>query len=175
MRRMSVAFIVCIALLIGLWAAVLSMPGLRKPDSVASATVAPPTITGIAPTSGQVGTQVRITGTVFGNTQGTSLVRFNGKAAAASSWSASQIVCAVPAGATTGQVTVTTTGGTSNGVTLTVTVPPPPPPASAHSSSTSSSTMRAVSSSQGNSLFSLRNNAITSAIAKRITNIIIDQ
>jgi len=128
MRRSSIAMVVVLGLVVGLWAAALSMPGIRKPDSVASATVAPPAITSLTPSSGQVGAQVRVIGTVFGNTQGTSSVHFNGKAATATSWSATQIVCAVPAGATTGPVTVTTAGGTSNGATFTVTAAPPPPP-----------------------------------------------
>jgi len=136
MRRSHLMLFVAVILLAAFWAAAFSMPGLRKPDSVASATVAPPTVSGLAPPSGQVGAQVRVTGTVFGNTQGISTVRFNGQAASASSWSATQIVCAVPTGATTGPVTVTTTGGTSNGVTFTVTSPPAPPPVGATASPT---------------------------------------
>ncbi|HEY5527321.1 MAG TPA: IPT/TIG domain-containing protein [Candidatus Anoxymicrobiaceae bacterium] len=128
MHRRSYLLIAAVALLIGL-VAVLSMAGLRKPDSVSSATMAPPTITGLTPLSGQVGSQVQITGTVFGNTRGTNVIRFNGKAVATYvSWSATQVVCKVPTGAKTGPVTVTTGGGTSNGSAFTVTAAPPPPP-----------------------------------------------
>ncbi|MHB8896151.1 MAG: IPT/TIG domain-containing protein [Candidatus Geothermincolia bacterium] len=128
MHKRSYTMIAAIALIVAI-ASVLSMSGLRKPDSVSSATMSPPTITQLSPASGQVGSQVGITGTVLGNTQGTSIVQFNGRAVATyTSWSATQIVCVVPAGATTGPVTVTTAGGTSNGSTFTVTAPPVPPP-----------------------------------------------
>jgi hypothetical protein len=86
---------------------------------------APPAVTQISPTSGPVGTDVTITGTNFGATQGTSTLKFNGVAATTfTSWSTTQIKCKVPTGATTGPVTVTTGGGTSNGVTFTV-IPAP--------------------------------------------------
>jgi hypothetical protein len=84
-----------------------------------------PSITGLNPTSGVVGTSVTITGTNFGATQGTSTVSFNGTAATPTSWSTASIAIPVPTGATTGNVVVTVGGIASNGVTFTVTVPPP--------------------------------------------------
>jgi IPT/TIG domain-containing protein len=77
-------------------------------------------ITGLNPTAGPVGTSVTITGTNFGATQGTSTVAFNGTAATVTSWSATNIVTTVPAGATTGTVVVSVGGQNSNGVTFTV-------------------------------------------------------
>jgi hypothetical protein len=79
-----------------------------------------PTITSLSPTSGPVGTAVTINGSNFGATQGSSVVRFNGTAAAASSWSATRIVAAVPSGARSGNVTVTVGGTASNGVAFSV-------------------------------------------------------
>jgi hypothetical protein len=79
-----------------------------------------PTITGLNPTSGSVGTPVTITGANFGTTQGSSTVTFNGTAAVATSWSLNRIVASVPDGATTGIVVVRVNGQVSNGVMFTV-------------------------------------------------------
>jgi large repetitive protein len=69
-----------------------------------------PTITSLTPDNGPAGTSVTITGTTF---VGVSSVKFNGLAAAASTLNATTIKATVPAGATTGPVTVTTPGGTA--------------------------------------------------------------
>ena len=79
-----------------------------------------PAISSLSPDSGPVGTSVDITGTSFGATQGTSTVSFNGVAATATSWSATSITAAVPAGATSGDVVVTVDSQASNGVAFTV-------------------------------------------------------
>src|SRR5215831_13022105 len=81
---------------------------------------ATPKIIALSPTSGGVGTSVKITGTNFGSTQGTSTVAFNATKASPTSWSATSIVAPVPSGATTGKVVVTVGGRASNGVTFTV-------------------------------------------------------
>jgi hypothetical protein len=78
-----------------------------------------PSITLLAPASGRVGTSVTLQGAGFGTTRGT--VRFNGRAAATTSWSDSRIVATVPAGATTGPVSVTSTAGTTIGPSFQVT------------------------------------------------------
>ncbi|MCB0633418.1 MAG: DUF3500 domain-containing protein [Saprospiraceae bacterium] len=66
----------------------------------------PPTITGFSPTSGSEGTIVTITGTNFGtSTTGISLY-FNGVVATVSSVSETEIVAAVPDGASTGPISV---------------------------------------------------------------------
>jgi hypothetical protein len=82
-----------------------------------------PTITSLAPASGQVGTSVAIMGTNFGATQGTtSTVNFNGTIATTiTGWSATSITAKVPVGATTGNVVVTVGGVPSNGMLFTVT------------------------------------------------------
>jgi len=78
-----------------------------------------PEILSLNPTSGAVGTTVTITGTNFGSSQGSSLLAFNGNPATSiTSWSDTQIVCAVPASATTGNVVVTVNGINSNGMSF---------------------------------------------------------
>src|SRR6266576_236566 len=84
-------------------------------------TVVPtPSITNLSATSGAVGTQVTITGTNFGASQGTSTVTFNGTAATPTSWSATSVAVPVPSGATTGNVVVSVSGISSNGISFTV-------------------------------------------------------
>jgi RHS repeat-associated protein len=71
----------------------------------------PPTITGFAPAFGQVGDLVTITGTHFVNIQA---VTFNGTSAPGFSVNSStSITVAVPLGATTGPLAVTTSAGTA--------------------------------------------------------------
>ncbi|OPY84251.1 MAG: IPT/TIG domain protein [Syntrophorhabdus sp. PtaU1.Bin153] len=80
-----------------------------------------PVISGLVPTSGAVGSTVTLTGTNFGAARGSAYVSFNGTPATSyASWSNTAIRCLVPAGATTGPVTVTTAAGTSAGMTFTV-------------------------------------------------------
>lgn len=80
-----------------------------------------PTITSIDPTEGKVGSTVTITGTDFSTTPSENVVKFNGKAASVTASTATTITTNVPAGATTGNVTVAR-DGESNGVLFTVTV-----------------------------------------------------
>jgi hypothetical protein len=94
-------------------------------DDATFTTLVPPYIASVSPTVGAAGKSVTITGTNFGDVQGASTVKFNVTPVSQyTSWSDTQIVCNVPAGAATGPVTVTTPGGTSNGVDFTV-VPGP--------------------------------------------------
>lgn len=79
-----------------------------------------PAITGISPTSGPAGTQVTISGTNFGSSQGASTVTFNGTTATAVSWSLTTIVATVPPGATSGSVVVTVGGVSATGPNFTV-------------------------------------------------------
>lgn len=74
---------------------------------------------GLSPSSGPAGTSVTITGSNFGGNQGNSVVKFNGLAAKATSWSSGTIHAPAPTGVSTGPVTVTVSGQTSNGVTFT--------------------------------------------------------
>ncbi|MBU1669983.1 MAG: IPT/TIG domain-containing protein [Actinobacteria bacterium] len=82
-----------------------------------------PGIDEIDPTSGYRGEVVTIDGSGFGDTRGTSSVKFGSQACGSTdyvSWSSGRVRAKVPAGATTGQVKVTTSGGMSNGVNFTV-------------------------------------------------------
>ena len=86
-----------------------------------------PVIDKLKPTSGQVGTNVKIKGEHFGTTRGS--VTFNGTSAtveSASDWEDEKIQVEVPEGATDGLVVVTTSGGQSSaGVAFTVTISAP--------------------------------------------------
>jgi Tol biopolymer transport system component len=75
-----------------------------------------PYVISVSPDSGRVGKEVTIAGTDFGATRGTSTVRFGTTAVTNYiSWSNTQIVCKVPAGAAGAvNVKVNTTGGLSN-------------------------------------------------------------
>lgn len=80
----------------------------------------PPTISGLSPTSGSVGTPVTISGNNFGGSQGTSTVKFNGMTSTPAGWSNTSIDTLVPAGATTGQVVVNVGGVNSNGASFSI-------------------------------------------------------
>ena len=104
-----------------------------------------PSIASFTPASGPVGTEVTITGSNF---IGASAVRFNGTTAPGFTvLSATQIRSTVPAGASTGRISVSTAGGTatsSGDFTVTTATPPvtltflPPHDAWVRSSSPSS-------------------------------------
>jgi hypothetical protein len=73
-----------------------------------------PTITSFSPTSGDVGTNVTITGT---NLTGVTSVKFNGVTATFTTSTPTSVTATVPAGATTGKIEVTTPGGTATSAT----------------------------------------------------------
>ena len=85
---------------------------------VASSSPLPPTVKKIHPRRGGVSHRVTITGTNF---LGPTTVTFNGTTADISSETSSKITTAVPSGATSGPVEVTTGGGTATGASFTVT------------------------------------------------------
>ena len=89
-----------------------------------AAVVPAPTLTGINPASGPVGTSVTLTGTGL---SGATAVRFNGTAAVFNVDSATQITATVPAGATSGTVAVTTPGGSATSVASFSVTPSPIP------------------------------------------------
>jgi gliding motility-associated-like protein len=67
----------------------------------------PPTITSFTPTSGLVGSSVIITGTNFDTTPTNNAVTFSGTVAVVTGSTATNITTTVPAGATTGKISVT--------------------------------------------------------------------
>ena len=85
------------------------------------------TLLQLTPSRGAVGSTVRIQGTGFGPLEGDNVVRFNDTVATVSSSSRSELITQVPAGATSGPVTVTTPTG-SAGVGLAFTVENPHAP-----------------------------------------------
>jgi hypothetical protein len=78
-----------------------------------------PVIAGINPATAAVGAAVTITGTNFDATAANDIVKFNGTVATVTSATVTQLVVKVPAGGTSGNITVTTPGGTSNGIAFT--------------------------------------------------------
>lgn len=72
-----------------------------------------PTVTGMSPSSGTVGTTVTINGTNFSGTPANNTVRFNGSQAIVSGATTTSLTVTVPSGATTGTVSVATAGGTA--------------------------------------------------------------
>lgn len=88
-----------------------------------------PTITGFTPSTGPVGTTVIITGTNFDTTPANNTVTLNGTTAVVTASTATSITITVPAGATTGKISVTVAGNTATSTTdftvLTATNQPP--------------------------------------------------
>jgi hypothetical protein len=87
-----------------------------------------PAITGVSATTGAIGSQVVITGTNFGATQGSSGVLLNDVPVTVNSWSGTSITATIPTGATTGPLVVTVAPdmNDSNDVVFTVTTEPLP-------------------------------------------------
>src|SRR5581483_7989212 len=85
-------------------------PGGTGTSATAFTVLAPPSITSVSPGSGVDGAAVTIGGSGF---TGTKSVKFNGKTASFSVLSDGQITTSVPAGATTGTITVTAALGTA--------------------------------------------------------------
>src|SRR5262245_2881036 len=92
---------------------------------VVTAPASPPTISGFTPASGPVGTEVTINGANFVNVTG---VKFNGVSASTFTIdSATQIHAVVPAGASSGKISITTaseTGASATNYQVTSTAPP---------------------------------------------------
>ena len=89
-------------------------------NNTPSHTSVPLTITKVNPICGVAGETIIITGTSFGDTQGSSVVTFNGGPATVNSWSNTQIEVLVPNTAITGNVVVTVNGINSNGIWFTI-------------------------------------------------------
>jgi len=95
-------------------------------DLVGCFTIVPDIITmprldSLSTDRGSAGDPVTLAGEYFGSSRDSSYVSFSGVPATGyDSWSDTGITCAVPAGATTGSVTVSTSEGTSGGILFTV-------------------------------------------------------
>jgi hypothetical protein len=66
--------------------------------------VSGPVISSVTPASGSVETQVTITGSAFGSTQGTSQVQIGSQVLTVSSWSDTSILATIPDSATSGDI-----------------------------------------------------------------------
>jgi hypothetical protein len=85
-------------------------------------TVTPPAITSVNPTSGPAGTQVTVTGSGFGATQGSGKVLLGTAYGVVVSWSDTQVVAAVNTGSTSGYAQIIQ-GTASNSTSFTVAAP----------------------------------------------------
>ncbi|PYT98585.1 MAG: hypothetical protein DMG38_15230 [Acidobacteria bacterium] len=96
--------------------------------SVTSSSVTPPVITSLSTTTGPVGTQVVISGSGFGTSQGSSAVVLNDAPVTVNSWSATSITITIPTAATTAEICVLVGPSmeSSNPVLFTVTSSPLP-------------------------------------------------
>ena len=81
---------------------------------------APPILTGVSPTSGAAGTQVTITGSGFGATQGSGTAWLGSTLGSVVSWSDSQVVANVSTGSTSGVAQIQQSNGASNSVPFTI-------------------------------------------------------
>jgi IPT/TIG domain-containing protein len=82
-----------------------------------------PQISNVTPTSGVAGTQVTISGSGFGATQGSGNVWLGSNFGVVSSWSDAQVVATVASGSKTGTAAILQGGVWSNTVNLTVVTP----------------------------------------------------
>jgi gliding motility-associated-like protein len=82
------------------------------PSGTVCGAVSAPTIISFTASSGPIGTIVIITGTNFSTTPGDNIVQFNGVTATVTASTNTSITAIVPAGATTGKITVTVAGNT---------------------------------------------------------------
>jgi hypothetical protein len=89
-------------------------------SDVVNFTVNTPKVTSVSPATGPVGTQVTIAGSNFGATQGTGNVWLGSTYGTVVSWSDTQVVATVAAGATSGTVQVLQGGVWSDPVNFTV-------------------------------------------------------
>jgi hypothetical protein len=96
--------------------------------SVNSAAAPAPVITSVSATTGSIGSQVAISGTGFGASQGSSAVTLNAAPVTVNTWGATSINITIPAGATSGPlvVSVAPSMNDSNPVIFTVTSQPLP-------------------------------------------------
>lgn len=85
----------------------------------------PPTLISFTPTSGRAGRVVQVIGMNFDPTPTDNTVRFNGVEAPVTSAAANSLVVEVPAGATTGAITVETTSGIATSAQQFVVMQPP--------------------------------------------------
>jgi len=104
-------------------ATVGTIGGTATVTSVGAALPSPPNIVGVSPLIAAAGTQVTVTGSGFGASQGQGYVIVGSALGTVISWSDSQIVAAVAPGSTTGSVQVVQAGQQSNSIDITISNP----------------------------------------------------
>ncbi|WP_162387723.1 IPT/TIG domain-containing protein [Spirosoma endbachense] len=82
------------------------------PSTPTTPTANPPTITGVTPMTGSVGTKVVITGTAFSATTANNNIKFGSTEATVDSATTTRLVTKVPQGAQSGKISVTVSGTT---------------------------------------------------------------
>src|SRR5438093_9602087 len=92
-------------------------------SNVLSFTVATPAVTSVTPSSGGAGTQVTISGSGFGATQGIGKVLLGTTIGLVMSWSDTSVVASVASGSSSGTAQVFQNGVWSNAVNFSVTAP----------------------------------------------------
>lgn len=119
---------VYIGLAVDSWGVAQTNTAVFDNVSVSSTASPAPAITSVSATTASVGTQVVISGSGFGASQGSSVVLLNDTAVTINSWSATSITVTIPAGATSGYlaVSVAPSMNDSNPVDFTVTSNPLP-------------------------------------------------
>lgn len=101
---------------------VVNIAGAAQSTSNFVVAIDPPVVASFTPLQGAAGATVTINGQNF---TGASAVQFNGAAAAFTVLSATQIRTAVPAGATSGPITVVSSNGAGSSSTAFTVIPPP--------------------------------------------------
>ncbi len=81
------------------------------------------TISSVSPTSGVAGTQVSVSGSGFGNTQGTGMVWLGTVPGTVVSWSDTQVIATVAMGSSSGVTRIQQNGASSNSMPFTVITP----------------------------------------------------
>jgi len=79
-----------------------------------------PQVLSITPSSGPPGTSIKVSGTGFGNSQGSNVLKIGVAIASVNSWSATTISAAVPRTAKTAPVSITVNGVVGNGPSFSV-------------------------------------------------------
>jgi sugar lactone lactonase YvrE len=99
MKKVSYIFILSLSFFL-MWSS------CSEKDDPSNPNIPTPTLTGFSPTSGTVGTTVTLTGTNFSTTVASNLVKFNGTTATVTAATATSLTVSVPAGSSTGKITV---------------------------------------------------------------------
>ena len=99
MKKVSYIFILSLSFFL-LWSS------CSEKDDPSNPIIPTPTLTGFSPTSGTVGTTITLTGTNFSTTAASNVVKFNGTTATVTAATATSLTVSVPAGSSTGKITV---------------------------------------------------------------------